>query len=300
MNLKTQSLLLIFLCSLCWGPSYLFIKIALPDIPPLTLVLLRVGIAAAILLFVCLIQRQKLLLWTHAWKHFLIMGLTLNAFPFLLISYGEVFIPSSLAGILNSFTLICTAVIAHFFGKHDPITKNKMFGIISGIVGLCFIYLPLLFHERIDNFFGALLCLCACISYGIGTVYVRSHLHEVPSIIALTFQLIFATIFLLPFSLIIDQPFHLPVPPYQAIIGAFGLALIGTVAGYLMFYKAIKLAGATYASLSVLLIPIFAIILGVIFLHEQLTWNIYVGTLCILIGVIGVNPSALSKLTSDK
>lgn len=293
--MKAKSFFLILLCGLCWGPSYLFIKIAVPEIPPITLVLLRVGIAAALLFLVCRLQNHKVFAWRRSWKHFAVMGITLNAVPFCLISFGEVYISSSLAGILNSLTLICTAVIAHFFGKHDPLTKNKILGIIAGLIGLSFIYLPMISQGRIENSIGILLIICACISYGIGTVYVRTHLHTVPGIVALTFQLLIATLVLLPLSLIIDQPFNLPLPSYQPIIGVLGLAFIGTAAGYLFFYRAIQLTGPTYAALSVLLIPIFAMILGKIFLNEQLTWNLYVGTFCILAGVLAINPLLTKK-----
>ena len=289
--LKTRSLFLIFLCALCWGPSYLFIKIAVTEIPPITLVLIRVGIAAFLLYLLCRLQNQKLKPWKHLWKPFAVMGITLNALPFFLISYGELYIPSSLAGILNSLTLIFTAVIAHFFGKHDPLTKNKILGIIGGLIGLAIIYLPLVLHERIENDIGALMIVIACISYGIGTVYARTHLRTVPGIIALTFQLIITTIVLLPFSLIIDRPFNLPFPSYQPLLGAIGLGVIGTAAGFFFYYKAIQLAGATYASFSVLFVPILAMLFGAIFLNEHLTWNLYLGTFFILAGVIAVNPA---------
>jgi len=103
MSHKLKGLLYISLCALCWGPSYLFIKLAIFDIPPLTLVLFRVAIACLILLCVCQIQKHKFFSCARGnWKHFAVMGITLNALPFFLISYGEVYISSSLAGILNS------------------------------------------------------------------------------------------------------------------------------------------------------------------------------------------------------
>jgi drug/metabolite transporter (DMT)-like permease len=294
-SLKIKSLSLLFLCALCWGPSYLFIKIAVPEIPPLTLVLGRVAIAAFLLYLFCRFQNYKILDWKHLWKQFIVMGITLNALPFYLISFGELYIPSSLAGILNSFTLIFTSLFAHFFGTHDPLTKNKIVGICAGVLGLGIIYLPILFHENIENGVGAFMIILACLSYGGGTVYARSHLHKLPGIVVLTAQLIIATAILLPLSLYIDRPFHLPFPSYQAILGVMGLGVIGTAAGFLLYYKAIQLAGATYAALTVLLVPIFAMIFGALFLNEQLTWNLYLGTFFILAGVVAVNPAFNKK-----
>jgi drug/metabolite transporter (DMT)-like permease len=295
-SLKVKSLLLLFLCALCWGPSYLFIKIAIPTIPPLTLVFLRVGIGAAILYFLCYLQKNTAFQWRHRWKQYTILSITLNALPFCLVSYGELYISSSLTGILNSLTLIFTSLLAHFFGSHDPLTKNKMAGILLGVAGLAVIYLPLLFQEGVQSGMGALMVVIACLSYGIGTVYARTHLQKTSGMIVLTAQLSMATLILFPFALLIDQPYTLPLPSYQAIIGAIGLGVIGTAAGFFLYYKAIQVAGATYASFSVLFIPIIAMILGALILHEQLSWNLYLGTLFILAGVLAINPIFNKKL----
>jgi len=289
--LKAKSLFLIFLCALCWGPSYLFIKVAIQDIPPLTLVLTRVVIAWVILYTICLIQKRTSFDWKNQWRHFAVLGISLNVLPFFLISFGELYISSSLAGFLNSFTLIFTAILSHFFGSHDPFTKNKLFGVILGIFGLGVIYLPLVFQEGVKNNVGALLIILACLSYATGTVYARSHLQKkIPGIVVLTAQLGIAALVLIPLSLFIDRPFTLAFPSYPALGGAIGLGVIGTAIGFLFYYKVIQLAGATYASFSVLLVPMLAMFLGAVFLGEVLTWNLYAGTLLILMGVLAVNP----------
>jgi drug/metabolite transporter (DMT)-like permease len=269
----------------------LFIKIAIPEIPPITLVLLRVAIAALILSLVCRLQRQPRFDWKRCWRQALVLGLTLNALPFVLISFAELFITSSLAGILNSLTLIFTALFAHFFGKEERFTRNKAFGIILGIIGLAIIYLPGVLQQGIKSSLGVFLIIVACISYGGGAVYARSQVLRAPGIVVLTAQLILTTIVLIPFSLFIDRPYALPWPGLEAIGGALGLGVIGTALGFSLYYKAIQLAGATYASFSVLFVPILAMILGAFFLHEQLTWNLYLGTLLILVGVTAVNPT---------
>ena len=291
MRMKAKSLFLIALSALCWGPSYLFIKLGLVDIPPFTLVFFRVAIAALVLYAACRWQKLKLLRWKNQWRHFLALGIAMNALPFFLISFAELSITSSLAGILNSFTLIFTAILSHFFGSREPLTKNKIFGILLGIAGLGVIYLPRVLEEGIRANFGPLLMILACLSYGVGTVYARVHLQKnIPILVLLTGQLAAAALLLIPFSLAVDRPFSLPAPHYPAILGTLGLALIGSVSGYFFYFKAIHIAGATYASFSVLIVPILAMVLGAIFLHEQLTWNLYLGTFLILIGVLAVNP----------
>jgi drug/metabolite transporter (DMT)-like permease len=103
-------------------------------------------------------------------------------------------------------------------------------------------------------------------------------------------QLGVASVILLPLSLLIDQPYSLSFPSFEPIIGAIGLGVLCTAVAYLLYYRAIQLAGPTYASLSLLLLPIFAIILGAVILHEQITWSLYVGTPLILSGVLATNP----------
>ncbi len=222
------------------------------------------------------------------------MGITLNALPFFLVSRGELFITSSLTGILNSMTLIFTAIIAHYFGRHDPLTKNKIVGIFLGIIGLAIIYVPILIHQSVNSQLGAAMVIVACLSYGVGTVFARTHLTTVPGTVALTFQLIIASLVLAPFSLFFDHPFQLATPSQTAILGLAALGVIGTAAGFYFYFRAIQLAGATYASFASLLLPIIAMICGAVFLDEQLTWNLYLGTLFILVGVFTINP-ALTK-----
>jgi len=294
--LRAKSLSLLVLCALCWGPSYLFIKIALPGIPPLSLVFLRVGIAALILYLLCRFQKNPIFNWRDRWKQYTVLGITLNALPFSLICYGELYISSSLAGILNSLTLISTSILAHFFGIREPFTKNKIIGILSGVIGLGIIYLPLVLQEGIKSGIGALMIIFACLSYGIGTVYARTHLQKSAGIIVLTAQLSIAAAILFPLALVIERPYMLAFPSYQSVIGAIGLGVLGTAAGFFFYYKAIQLAGATYASFSVLLVPIIAMILGSLILHEQLTWNLYLGTFFILAGILAVNPVFNKKL----
>ena len=288
-KLKAESLWLIFLCALCWGPSYLFIKLAVFEIPPFTLVLCRVAIGALLLYGLCKLQGHKIPMKTY-WKQFALLGILLNALPFLLITFGELYITSALTGVLNSLSLISTAILSHFFGTHDPLTKNKIGGITAGIIGLLIIYIPILLQQQVGNTIGSILIILATLSYGSGIVYAKTHLLKVSGTVALTGQLFIASLLIVPFSLFIEQPWLLPLPSITAMGGALGLGVIGTAAGFYVFYKAIQLAGATYATLSVLLIPIIAMILGAVFLHEPLTWNLYLGTFFILAGVLAINP----------
>lgn len=290
LSLKAKGLILVVLTSLCWGSNFLFIKVVVAEIPPITLVFLRVAIGTAAICLIALFRKINLWEWKHYWKTFAIMALTMNVIPFTLISWGERYISSALAGILNSLAVISVAVIAHYFGPHDPLTKNRIAGIFSGVFGLVVIYFPILLHEPYGNSLGTFMMVLACLSYGVGAVYVRTHLRQVPSMTALTAQMLCATIILLPLSLFIDRPFSLPFPSSEVILSMIMLGVIGTGIGLIFYYKAIQMAGATYATLAVLLSALFAMLCGSIFLHEQITWNMYLGAFLILAGLLAVNP----------
>jgi drug/metabolite transporter (DMT)-like permease len=295
-RLKAISFAFIALCALCWGPSYLFIKIALPEIPPMTITLVRTAIAAVLLYALCLSQKLEFFRWIGQWKQFFVLGFLLNGLPSVFIAYGEKYISSSLAGILNSFTLIFTAILSHYFGRQEPLTKRKSLGILSGVAGLAVINLPLILKEGLHIGFGALLVILACACYGVGTLYARTHLQRsVPINVLLTGQCLATVILLLPFSFAIEHPYALAFPSLTGIASVIALGVIGTAGGYFFYYKAIDVAGATYASLSVLLVPIIAIVLGAAILKEHIGWNLYLGTALILIGVVAVNPAFQSK-----
>lgn len=295
MTIKSKGLLLILLTALLWGPNFLFIKVAVSVIPPVTVVLLRVGFGAAILFLVSLMQKIDLWRWRIYWKNFAVMALFMNVIPFTLIGLGEVYISSALTGILNSLAVISTAVLAHYFGPHDPLTRNRILGIFSGIVGLVVIYLPMLLQQEVGNIWGSLLIIGACISYGVGGVYVRTHLQKIPPMAAVTGQMVIATAMMLLLSLSIDRPWNLTWPDAHVAGSVVLLGCIGTGVSFIFYYKAIHLAGATFANCAVFLLAIFSMTLGALVLHEPITWNLYLGAFFILAGLLGVSPALVRK-----
>ena len=294
-----KKLAFLLLTATCWGPSYFFIKIGVEEIPPFTLVFLRVAIAALILHVYCRLKRLEKFHWKQHWKHYLILGLTLNVLPFCMISYGEMYISSSLTGIINSMTLIFTTILAYFFGFQETFSKQKMMGMISGIVGLMVIYLPLIFQGSKSRGVGVLMMLLACLCYGIGTVYVRSHLQKIKGVTVLTAQLSVAMVILLPLIFLFDLK-NLSIPSFQGFFSVTWLGIIATALGFFFYYKVIELAGSTYASFISLLVPVFSMILGVIVLHEKLEWNHYLGAFFILTGVFVMNFAKKIRIDSPQ
>lgn len=288
--MKKKTLLLLFALGCVWGPAFMFMKIAIDSFPPITIAALRVTLAAMTLFIATRIMGISLTgQFAKRWKHYAVMGFFASAFPFCLFPTAVEYIPSSLAGILNATTPIFTCILAHYVAS-EPINRRKFLGILGGLAGVLFIYLPKLNHQNIGGELGILLAIVASISYAIGMVYAKRNLKDIPFLVAPTWQLIFASIYLIPASLIFDQSFQLQVPTLSATLATLALGVISTALSFTIYYTVLREAGASYLSMSTLLFPIVAIILGYLFLNEQLSWQTFVGTGLILSGLFISSP----------
>ncbi len=279
---------LIFLASL-WGPSFLFIKVAVQEIPPLTLVAGRVGIAALLLYLFLRLQGGRLPKFGRQWKHFAVVGLFHNALPFVLFSWAEQYIDSAPAAILNGTTPLFTIVLAHMFIADDRLTPVKLMGTLLGFGGLVLLISPSLIDGFQVSTWGLLAAATAAFCYGIAIVYTRNHLRGLPRLVGPTAQLTMATLYILPLSLLLEQPFQRALPSWPALGSLLGLAVLGTALAFVVYYFVIERTSATYVSLVTYLVPVIGVALGVFILHEQLHWTTYAGCALILIGVMVVN-----------
>ncbi len=286
-NTQLKNFLLLIALACCWSPSFLFIKIAIEFVPPFTLIFLRVAMAAALLYLVLKFKKINLPTTKNAWKNFTIMGFFSCAFPFALFAVGEQFIDSSLASIINGSTPLFTLIIAHFFIQNDRLSKTKFYGSIIGFFGLFVLVAPTLFqaHATIP---GIIAVTCAAASYGIGIVYTKKNMQNSKPLATATAQLIMSSLFLLPFSLM-ENPFAIQQISGAAVFSIISLAILGTVIAFIIYYQLISATSATYVSAVTYIMPIFGMILGATILAEQLTWNSYVGSSLILLGVMTVN-----------
>lgn len=279
---------LLFLASL-WGPSFLFIKVAVQEIPPLTMVLGRVGVAALLLYLVLRLQGGHLPKFGPVWKHIAFVGLVHNALPFALLNWGEQYIDSALAAILNGTTPLFAILLAHIFTEDDRLTPNKLVGVSVGFSGLLMLIAPSLLEGVRATTWGLLAVTTAATSYGIAIVYSRIHLRGLPPLVAPAGQLTMAALYALPLALFIEQPFRLPMPSLTALGALLALAVFGTATAFVIYYHLIKRTSASYVSMVTYLIPVVGVFLGVFILDEQLRWNTYIGCGLILIGVMTVN-----------
>lgn len=267
LNSKTWALLM--LLGLLWGGSFFFARVAVAYVPPFTLVFLRLSLAA-LALHLYLRGRFGLydLLKTH-WRSFLVLGLINNAVPHTLIFLGQTQIGAGLASILNATTPIWTVLIANSLTTDEKLTPAKITGCLLGLAGTVLLIGPSALAASSVPLWAVSLPLLAAISYGFAGIFGK-RFKGIPAPVTATGQLTASALMMLPVSLIVDQPFHLAMPPLSAVLAILALALVSTAFAYILFFRIMALAGATNTSLVTLLVPPSAILLGALFLGERL------------------------------
>lgn len=284
-----KNLLLLITLAALWGPSFLFIKVAVEEIPPLTLVLGRVAVGTAFLLIVLLSQGRRLPTDRRLWRHLAVVAMLHNALPWVLLSWGEQYIDSALASILNGTTPLFTIILAHFLVAGDRMTVPKMLGVLLGFAGLFLLILPSLSGGAQASTWGLLAVTAAAAVYGVAMIYSRNHLRGLPPLVAPASQLLLATGYMLPVALLVDRPWTLDRPSTVALGSLFLLGILGTGLAFIVYYRLLETANPTYISMVTYVIPVFGVILGVLVLGEQLTWYALAGFALILLGVMVVN-----------
>lgn len=287
--MSSANLFLLFLLATLWGPSFLFIKVAVAEIPPLTMVTVRVGLATLLLYLFLRLRGGRLPGFGRLWLHFAALGLLAHAIPFTLISWGEIYVDSAVAAILNGTTPLFTMLIAHYAIADERMSWSKLAGMLLGFQGLLFLVWPAIASGFQASTGGIVAVTLASCSYGFAMVYARKYLRTLSSLVAPTAQLLMATIYMIPLALYFESPFSLSWPSLQAVGSLVALAVIGTALAFVVYYKILEVAGATYLSMVTYILPVFGVLLGVLILNEQLTWNAYVGCGLILSGVMVVN-----------
>ena len=273
MNARDWTLLL--LLSGVWGGSFFFAEVALASVPPFTVVLTRVGLAAVILLIIARLRGSVLPFSGVIARRYLLLGAISNALPFSFIVWGQTQIPSGLASIINAMTPIWAVLVGLLIRSDERFTAPKVIGILLGFAGVTVLIGPDLL-KRLDPFsLGQLSVLAATLCYGFAVHYGRRFGGTTPLVNA-AYMLSAATVWLLPVALIVEQPWTVS-PGFFGWASLIGLATICTAFAYLLYFRLLASAGATNISLVTFLVPVSAISLGALFLGERLGPNAFIG-----------------------
>lgn len=252
-----------------WGGSFFFFKVLVETLPPLTVVLGRVGFSAVILNVWLALRRDSMPMSVRTWGRFVTMGILNNVIPFTLVAFGETHISSGLAAILNATTPMFTVLAAHWLTAQEKLTSGKVAGLIVGFVGVAIIVGPdALAGLRNENIVGQAACLVAAISYALAGIYGR-RFKGMNSIKVATGQVTASTIVLLPMVAIIDHPWTLPMPSTETWAAMAGIVVLCTVVAYILYFRILANAGPTNLLLVTFLLPISALLLGWLILGES-------------------------------
>lgn len=261
--------LLLMALSGVWGASYFFGKVAVADIGPLTVVLGRVALAAAILYAVIRLRGIAIPHSSAEWRGFFVMGLLNSAIPYSLIFWGETRIDSGLAAILTATVPIFTVIVAHFWTVDERMNPAKAAGIGLGMAGVVVIMGGDLGTLGSGSGLAKLAIIGASISYAFSGIYGRRLKGTSPLILAWG-QMCAATVFLLPLVVLVDRPWRSATWTTEATLSVIALATLCTALAYLVFFRLLATIGATNTSLVTFLIPVSSLLLGTLVLGEAL------------------------------
>ena len=274
--------------SVLWGGSFFFAEIALESLPPLTIVTLRVGLAAITLWHVVLAFKLPIPNSTPIWIAFLTMGLLNNVLPFSLIVWGQSQISSGLAAILNATAPLFGVIVAGILLRDESATPLKIMGVVVGFAGV--IVMMDLSSIATSSLLAQLAILAAALSYACASVYGRRFKATgLNPILVAAGQVTGSTLLLLPIALWVDgnDPYaNVPAQVWAAIIS---LAVFSTAAAYILYFKLLASAGATNILLVTLLVPVSAILLGWLFLEESLQTPHVIGMAMIALGLSAID-----------
>ena len=281
---------LLVVLSVLWGGSFFFTGVAVREVPPLTLVLLRVGLAALILLVAIRATGVGMPSDRRIWAGFLVMGLIGNVIPFGLLVWGQSHIASGLASILNATTPLATIIVAHFLTVDERLTSSRVAAVALGIAGVVVMIGPDALRDVGVNVAAQLACIAAGVSYAFAVIFGRRFARlGVTPIQTATGQVTGASVILLPLVFMIDRPWTLPMPGAAACAAIVGLAVVSTALAYVIYFRLLSTAGATRLTLVTFLIPVSAILLGWLVLGEQLHPRHFAGMALIGAGLVVVD-----------
>jgi drug/metabolite transporter (DMT)-like permease len=265
--------------SVLWGGSFFFNGVVLRELPPLTLVLLRVVLAAIILLPMLWVYRIRFPRTQAAWWPYFAIAFLNNVLPFSLIVMGQTYIPSGLASILNATTPLFTVLVMAAAGD-EKLQMRRVAGVVTGLIGVIILEGPDLGFKTSQSV-GILLCLAAAFSYGLSALYARRKLSDSPPLATATFQLLASSLMMAVVAAIFEHPWRLPMPGLTTWLAMFGLSALSTALAYIVFFQVLRRSGSTNVMLVTLLIPVTAILLGYLVLGESISPREIIGALVI-------------------
>ena len=272
-----------------WSTSFVFIKIGVQSVGPMTLTSARLGIAAAILYAGLRLRGHRLPRDRRSWAVFAVIGLLGNTLPFTLISWGEIHIDSGLAAVLMGIMPIITAMLAHIFIREEPFTRRVGIGIFLGFGSVATLLGPQALAGLTAPILAQLAVLLSAVCYGASATFIRYFAEPTNWPSLASGAMLAAFTFSLPLTIFLETPWTLQ-PESAAIVAMLYLGIGSTAVANLIFFYLIPRLGANRSAQVNYFVPVLGALWGVIFLREQLSGRLLLALALILIAVAVVQP----------
>src|SRR5882724_9624126 len=281
--MKTRIVWLI-LCGI-WGSTWLFIKLGLADLPPLTFAGIRFLLASLILTILILARGVR---WPRSrsdWTLIAIVGFLQFSLNYGLVFWGEQHISSGLAAVLQSTFPAFGLVIAHFYLTHERLTMVKVVGVLLGVLGVAVIFSDQLSIAGSMALLGSMALVLSAFFGSYSNVLVKAYGGKIDPQVFAACQMIFGFVPLLAIGIPTEgNPLHFHWT-MMAVVCLLYLTVVGSVVAFALYYWLVRNMDVTNTMLIALVTPVVAVILGLIVLHERLNWRLLAGAACIILGI---------------
>src|SRR3989454_472342 len=274
----------LILCGI-WGSTWLFIKIGLADLPPLTFAGIRFVIASIVLTALVLLRRARWPRTRGEWTLIAISGVLQFTLNYGLVFWGEQHISSGLAAVLQATFPAFGLVIAHFYLPHERLTGSRVIGVLLGIVGVAVIFSDQLSIAGKMALLGSVALVLSAFFGSYSNVLVKAYGSQIDPMVLAAGQMVFGFVPLLAIGIPTEgNPlrFHWTM---MAVVSLLYLTIVGSVIAFALYYWLVRHMQVTKTMLIALVTPAVAVILGMIVLHEELNWRLYAGGACIISGI---------------
>ncbi|MFD1765577.1 DMT family transporter [Sphingorhabdus buctiana] len=278
--------LLIGILSILWGGAFFLIEVGLRSYPPITLVFMRLVLAVPPMWIAMRLMGQRLPSEARVWGLLAVVGALNCALPFILFFWGQQYLDSGYASILNATTPLWGVITAHFLTSDEKATPARILGVLIGMAGIVVMVGPEAMKGLSNNLLAQIACMISTIFYSFAAIYGRrlSQTELTPMAVA-TGQTMMAALMMVPVVVLVDQPWTMATPRLDSTLAGLTLALFSTALAYTLYFRLIDRSGASNAQLVAFLMPILAVILGIAFLGESLSGGQIVGAALIAIGL---------------
>lgn len=273
--------------SLLWGSSFFWTTLALQAVTPTWIVAARLILAAVLLLVYLKATGRRLPHRMADWRALALLGLLSNFIPFTAYTLSQVYIDSAMAAVLNAFTPLSVLVLSQIFSLEDRMTWSNTTGSLLGIGGVGLMMLPSFQGQGWGQAIGVGFALLAALFYAIGSLYARRHTRLEPPVMAAG-MLLFAALYALPVALLSSGGLP-PLPPVPLMGALVMLGLFSTALAYLLFFTLLGRVGSANSSTVSLLLPVTAMLLGVLVLGERFTILNLAAMLLVFAGLVFID-----------